>query len=254
MDKLEKLGSETAKNGFRNEYDIVDKFNKWKKDKDAQQWLEIMGYNLSEVEKVEAEKVKGSFKTDVQTRVKIYLKNLVDAQNISVKLVSNPRGYNQVDKRWVDTYKDLWNIPIKLVTILKRFCGEIPPKNPEKVKDSRRTFFNEMTQKDQEEVLRFFRENKTMIICDILKGRGQLAAEWMLVVRKIGSKIKKDVSWVLKPMNLVINYYSQGDVKITPRGSLHIGKITMQRKGGDSGRKTANMLQFKMNPAELFEL
>jgi len=27
----------------------------------------------------------------------------------------------------------------------------------------------------------------------------------------------------------------------------------MQRKGGDGGRNTANMLQFKLNPAELFE-
>jgi hypothetical protein len=29
--------------------------------------------------------------------------------------------------------------------------------------------------------------------------------------------------------------------------------MDMQRKGGDGGRKTAQMLQFKINPAELFE-
>lgn len=28
----------------------------------------------------------------------------------------------------------------------------------------------------------------------------------------------------------------------------------MQRKGGDGGRKTAQMLQFKINPAELFDI
>jgi hypothetical protein len=28
----------------------------------------------------------------------------------------------------------------------------------------------------------------------------------------------------------------------------------MQRKGGDRGRDTARMLQFKINPAELFEI
>ena len=28
----------------------------------------------------------------------------------------------------------------------------------------------------------------------------------------------------------------------------------MQRKGGDGGRKTSKMLQFKINPAELFEI
>jgi len=34
---------------------------------------------------------------------------------------------------------------------------------------------------------------------------------------------------------------------------LHLGKVTMQRKGGDAGRNTANMLQFKINPLKLFE-
>ncbi len=31
------------------------------------------------------------------------------------------------------------------------------------------------------------------------------------------------------------------------------GRITMQRKGGDGGRDTAKMLQFKINPALLFD-
>jgi len=41
-------------------------------------------------------------------------------------------------------------------------------------------------------------------------------------------------------------------VRITNQGSLKIGKITMQRKGGDAGRGSAKMLQFKINPVELF--
>jgi len=46
--------------------------------------------------------------------------------------------------------------------------------------------------------------------------------------------------------------FGSGDVGITARGSLKIGKITMQRKGGDAGRETSKMLQFKINPMELF--
>ncbi|MCB0512553.1 MAG: hypothetical protein H6552_05360 [Chitinophagales bacterium] len=38
------------------------------------------------------------------------------------------------------------------------------------------------------------------------------------------------------------------------QGNFKIGRITMQRKGGDNGRETAKMLQFKINPAELFEV
>ncbi|MEQ1762789.1 MAG: hypothetical protein ABL984_06525 [Pyrinomonadaceae bacterium] len=40
-------------------------------------------------------------------------------------------------------------------------------------------------------------------------------------------------------------------MEITRAGNLKIGRITMQRKGGDGGRETAKMLQFKINPALL---
>ena len=50
-----------------------------------------------------------------------------------------------------------------------------------------------------------------------------------------------------------MNVFGAGDVCLSPRKSLNIGKILMQRKGGDNGRPTANMLQFKINPVELFE-
>ena len=35
MNDKQILGSQTAKNGFKNEDDIVVKFNDWKKDQDA---------------------------------------------------------------------------------------------------------------------------------------------------------------------------------------------------------------------------
>lgn len=47
-----------------------------------------------------------------------------------------------------------------------------------------------------------------------------------------------------------MNYYSSGDILITKQGSIKLGKITIQRKGGDGGRDTANMLQFKIDPTD----
>lgn len=69
----------------------------------------------------------------------------------------------------------------------------------------------------------------------------------------VAQRINKNARWVLKPMNFCMNYFGNGEIIITNRGSFRIGKITMQRKGGDGGRNTANMLQFKINPAELFD-
>ncbi|MCR2065109.1 hypothetical protein NYG95_07420 [Campylobacter felis] len=78
---------------------------------------------------------------------------------------------------------------------------------------------------------------------DILKGRGQFASEWFLVILRLENKIE----WVLKPINEVINFYG-GEVMFSPQGSLKIGKVIMQRKGGDGGRESAKMLQFKIDP------
>jgi len=237
-------GSKIARDGFKNEKDVVRKFNNWTIDKDAQEWLKIMGYELDEIEYVVA-KILHGYKTDVQAQITIKLKKIIDAQNIQVKLVSNPKGFNQIDKRWVDQYVEMWNIPKDVADLLKYFTGEYKPYK--EVKDERRMFLNELSDEEQLKVTNFFENNKTLILCDIIKGRGQFAAEWMLVIQKVG-----DVRWVLKPINFVLNHYGEGKVSITQRGSLKIGRVTVQRKGGDGGRKTANMLQFKVNPAELF--
>lgn len=94
----------------------------------------------------------------------------------------------------------------------------------------------------------FLIQNKILILNDILKGRGQFASEWFLVILRLEDKVE----WVLKPINEVINFYG-GDVIFSPQGSLKIGKVTMQRKGGDGGRESAKMLQFKINPLLLMQ-
>ena len=210
-----------------------------------------MNYNLDEIESVKATKVKGSYKADVQVAINIEIKltHLTDIQNLQVKLVSNPKGFNQIDKRWLKSYNELWDIPSDVYELLQYFTGEKKPKidNP---KDKRRMFANEFTEEEQQLLLNFFNDNKTLIVNDILKGRGKLSAEWMLLVI-LKLKNRENIQWALEPINKVLNHFGNGEVKITPRGSFKIGNITVQRKGGDNGRETANMLQFKINPAEL---
>lgn len=240
------IGSETAKNGFRNEDDIVNKFNDWKCDKEAQLWLGIMGYNLDDIEFVKAVKIHGH-KTDVQAQVTIKLKDAIDVQNMQVKLVTIGKGFNQIDKRWVDNYVALWNMPNGIASILKRYCGELPPSisNP---RDKRRMFINEFTKDERDSIFKWLTDNKSMIVNDILKGRGQFAAEWMLVAQKKATNAR----WVLKPINYCINFFGNDAVAYTKQGNIRIGNIGIQRKGGDGGAKTAQMLQFKIDPTLLF--
>ena len=61
------IGSTTAKGGFANEKAICNKFNNWKTDKEAQIWLQIMGYNLKEIDSVEAVQIPARMrKEDVE--------------------------------------------------------------------------------------------------------------------------------------------------------------------------------------------
>ena len=239
-------GSQIAKNGFLNEQEVVNKFEQWQTDLTVQGWLLKMGYDLDEIESVSGHILHG-FKTDVQVQITIKLKNIIDAQNIQVKLVSNPKGFNQIDKRWVDTYAKMWDMPENVTTTLKRYTGEIEPNIPNP-KDSRRMFTDEMEYDDVMDMIDWFRLNKFLVISDIMKGRGKFAAEWIMVVLKVNDEIK----WFLEPINLAMNYFSQGDVTTTAQGNLKIGRITVQRKGGDGGKDTAKMLQFKLNPCEMF--
>ena len=244
------LGSKTARAGFKNEQDVIDRFNNWEKDKIAQEWLAEMNYKIDDIEFVKASKVRGSYKADVQVRITVLikLKSQEDLQNLQVKLVSNPTGFNQIDKRWVDKYAELWNIPQDIVKLLKLFTGEITPKKSN-LKDPRKMFMNEMSETDRNKIINFFRENKILVVSDILKGRGEFSADWTLVILKLNGESR----WVLKSINHVMNVFGSGDVRMTRDGNLKIGKIGMQRKGGDSGRPSANMLQFKINPVELFK-
>lgn len=242
------FGSAIARNGFINEDTVLEKFNNWITDTDAQKCLQIMGYKFEEIEKVIAVKVGGNYKTDIQIQVTIFLKDVIDEQNLSIKLVSNPSGFNQIDKRWIDKYVELWDIPLGIVTTLKLYTGEIPPLKLD-TRDSRRMFFDEI---DADEVCRlidFFDKNRILIVSDIIKGREKFSVDWMLVVLNLESKI----SWTLKSINEVMNIFGSGEVLITKQGNLKLGKIGIQRKGGDGGRKSAKMLQFKINPAELLK-
>ena len=244
------LGSKTAKGGFSNEQDVIDRFNNWKTDKTAQEWLAEMNYRISDIEYVKASKVRGQYKADIQVRIMIVikLKSQEDLQNLQVKLVSNPQGFNQIDKRKVDKYVEFWNIPQDITKILKLFTGETKP-TKSGLRDGRRMFLDEMSQPDQDKLVNFIKKNKILIVSDLLKGRGEFSADWTLVILRL----KGESKWVLKSINQVMNVFGSGDVRITREGSLKIGKIGMQRKGGDGGRESAKMLQFKINPVELFE-
>lgn len=149
----------------------------------------------------------------------------------------------------------MWKFDDEIAFGLKLFTGEINPYScPEIVKnrtlrDKRRMFLDELPEYLRNKIINFFKENKILVVSDILKGRGGLSANWMLVTRY--NKNDHTTTWILKDINTTMNFFGSGEVEVSPKGSLYIGRITMQRKGGTPD---PNKLQFKIKPCELFEL
>ncbi len=149
----------------------------------------------------------------------------------------------------------MWNFNDEMAFWLKLFTGELNPKQYsektgiKKFRDERRLFLDEMPKIIQNKIIKFFEQNRIIIISDIIKGRGGLSAGWMLVTRL--NKGNETTTWTLKDINVVMNFFGGGKIDISPRGSLNIGKITMQRKGGTPD---PTKLQFKIKPCQLFNL
>jgi hypothetical protein len=245
------IGSATAKGGFANEKAICSKFNNWRNDNEAQIWLKIMGYYPQKIDSVEAVHIptrmkredidrlglKESFeelmkfkKADAQLRIVITIGKIMKVENLSLKKANSDADFNQVDKRWVDTYKEIWKFDDDIAFGLKLFTGEINPTlHPEIVggrilRDKRRMFLDELSECLRNKIVRFFRENKILVVTDILKGRGGLSANWMLVTRY--NRDNDTTTWILKDINTVMNFSGSGDIEMSPKESLYIGRIT----------------------------
>lgn len=244
-------GSEIAIGGFKNEEDVVMKFNNWQNDEDAKKWLKVMMYNLEEIESVKAERIgQKGYKSDVNVTINIVIKSkkmLTSVENIQVKLVSNDKGFNQVEKKKVDSYALQWHMDEEIIRLLKLYDGETAPTKPGR--SEKRIYADEFTKEEQQYLIDFFQKNLIMIIGDVIRGRGRFAAEWTLVINK-----SNGYRWKLMSINEAVGIYAD-DCKawITPKGNIRLGKITLQRKGGDNGADTANMLQFKADPMILFD-
>lgn len=275
------FGSSTAKGGFIAEKTITNKFNNWHNDDEAQTWLKILGYNLHQIEKIVAigipPRISNSFaqqlgfkneedkqfkKADIQVQLTIVLNGgILKRENISAKKANSTSNFNQVDKRKVATYQQLWKFDGEVAEMLKLFTGETSPsknsqllrrycnKNVAQLSDYRRIYLNDLLPEHLNKLVGFFQSKKNTILLDIIKGRGALCAEWLMVVQY--NKVADTTTWALININDAITMFSVGDVKLTPKGSLQLSNgISMQRKGGTPDPTS---LQFKIKPLIVFD-
>lgn len=262
-------GSEIAKSGFKNEHIIVEKFNKYKEDIDAQNWLKFLEYDIDKIESLEAfqipanSKIEDSIllpldgvignlrykKADAQVQLRIIMNDTLYFENFSIKKTSKKSNFGQIDKRKVETYSDMWKMTDQEIKLFSLFTGALNPLengySESTLKDIRRVGASEFMVNDLEKMLCFLNDRKINVLSDILIGRGGFAAQYMIISDYTD---KNNIEYhIIKTMD-IINYLSKFDfIQKTPKANtLSIGNIvTVQRKGGTPD---PDSLQFKFAP------
>lgn len=180
-------------------------------------------------------------------QIEIKIDSIIYREHVSIKKVTPKSNFNQIDKRKVDKYKEMWDIPDDITLLLKYFTGEV--KDRPDIKKRKNV---EYSIEDREKIEMFLNKNKIKILSDILRGRGGFAAEYMIVseydveggiqhyminVIEILNKLN-NLEFIMNPNKTTI---SLGDKSI----------VSIQRKGGTPDPES---LQFKFKPLYVKEI
>ena len=247
-DKLSNVQSEAAHRGLDAELALIEKINRhdpicmWI----VEECCDTEGYG-----NFKAKKPGNREKPDVL----VYddPSNIQAMKGISMKSYKPDASFNQVNRSPLPRYVEELGMSYGVAETLRAFV--------EKNHQGGRTMLNAAPISAQEELLRFFQLYQRQITSHILRGKAKAAlkADWLLLhetkdadwVSKVGNRD----CWHLYPMATVIDCCCTEAPSITKAGNLTLGLgLTLQRKGGDSGAKSANDLQFKLNPKEIHEV
>lgn len=272
IDKV-KLGSETAKSGFRNEVLIVEMFNNYLSDKTAQSWLEYMGYDISMINNLKTYVIPAGTKNvenlvssselekflefhkyskaDLQVQIELEVNGIIYRENVSAKSCKENASFNQIDKRSVSRYQEMWNFNDNIKQILECFTGESNPLDfgysvdETIVSKERHRITSKTMKKDHlDSVLTFLNENKYLILTDIVIGRGPLKADYMIIT-------VDGIKFNIVKTSDVVNHYSRYDFEVGKQTTFKLGNcFSIQRKGGTPDPTS---LQFKFNPTDVVD-
>lgn len=255
------MASKAAKRGFKAEKRLINAIN----------YKDELGKKLIEaIEIFQGLKFKLCSASKGPPRMKTDIVISCDNRNIliSVKEFDVKADYNHVERHYVDYYAQKWSMPREVFVGLKQFVGEVDEHgnpisiellereaeelgtSPGKLSKERRTFVNRQPQQTRNAIKQFFKLNKEKILKDIFIADEDI--KFFIVIKREASR----VYYYVVPTKDVLDVYGSGEVTITPRGSLQIGKVVIQRKGGDHRTpfgwvdRSASQLQFKIRPSE----
>lgn len=241
-DKLSNVQSEAAHRGLDAEQALIEKINR--RDPGCM-WIVEECCDTEGYGNFKAKKPGNREKPDVL--IFDDPSDIPAMKGISMKTYKPEVSFSQANRGSLETYVEELGMSYGVAETLRAFVV--------KNHQGERTMLNEAPISAQDELLRFFHLYQRQIISHVLRGKakGVLKADWLLLhetkdedwISKVGNR----ASWHLYPMATVIDCCCTEAPSITKAGNLTLGLgLTLQRKGGDGGAKTANDLQFKLNP------
>ena len=247
VDKIYNIQSEAAHRGLDTEQALIERINS--RDNDCT-WIVEECCGTEGYGDFKAKKPGNREKPDVL----LYddPSNILAMKGISMKTYKPEVSFSQANRGSLETYVEELGISYGVAETLRAFAI--------KNHGGERTMLNEVPASEQDELLNFFRLYQRQIVSHVLRGKAKavLKADWLMLhetrdadwINKVGNR----EFWHLYPMAKVIDCCCSEEPSITKAGNLILGLgLTLQRKGGDGGAKTANDLQFKLNPKLIHE-
>ena len=241
MSSLSYTNSQTAKNGYKEEELVCKDLNS---ELIKEVFIPILGNNYNE-----CNKIKGNNKCDIQSDNKI-LKGQVKKYK---------KGqFQQLDRHWTSNLIE--NIPEldKYSQILKDlFEYPLLPNGTQvdKSKSIKKLCNSNYSQEILDNFLELLNKFKKQILEYAFYGTNlEIQPEYLFGVEYENVKRNKIVVFKIED---VINYLEKLNFKISPRKTAILlgdnSTISLQRKGGDSGKKSSNQLQIKLILSNLID-
>jgi len=234
-------GSDTAKNGYKEEGIICHELNEDKSMKESLKPITGAQYDL-------CKRISGNSKTDVASE-----NGVLKAQIKKIK----KKQFQQVDRGWT---KNLVNDIPSLHPIEQILCNcfEYPLKEDGRYVDKsvplKKLTLDNYTQDELELFIEVLNKNKRKIVERAFLGYKESTQPNCLIASEYDKK--KRIKIVAFKMNDIIDYLVTLDFKIGPKKtSVILGDdsvFQMKRKGGDGGKKVSNHVQFMITVSKLY--
>lgn len=233
-DKLSLINSNTAKNGLKEEYNVIDDFN--------------TNENLhKEFEKFIKKNIAKTFSKFTNNQSKI---DICNTENIYIQVKKYKKGqFGQIDRHWIH---DIVNIipSIKVIEpYLKNLC-EYPLKEcgiyVDKNKSIKKLNNTNYTTDELNIFIENINKNKKEILNYAFCGYGNVKPQYLCGIEY--NKNNKRIKMLIFNINDILTYLEKFEFKIKKSETvIELGDcFTLQRKGGDCGKKASNQLQFKL--------